>query len=103
MSPVLIPAGQHSPEAIKYLAGKHCDSRLYQYTILNTHKPVNQFLSILTLLFCGTALAAESSRDYPITPVPFTAVHLADSFWAPRIETNRLYTIPFAFQQCEKS
>jgi DUF1680 family protein len=30
-------------------------------------------------------------------------VHLTDSFWAPRIETNRLVTIPFAFEQCEKS
>jgi hypothetical protein len=30
-------------------------------------------------------------------------VHLADVFWAPRIETNRQVTIPFAFQQCELS
>jgi DUF1680 family protein len=35
--------------------------------------------------------------------VPFTAVHLHDIFWSPRIETNRLVTIPFAFEQCEKS
>jgi DUF1680 family protein len=35
--------------------------------------------------------------------VPFTAVHLKDSFWAPRIEVNRTVTIPFAFEQCEKS
>jgi DUF1680 family protein len=35
--------------------------------------------------------------------VPFTSVHLTDIFWAPRIETNRLVTIPFAFQQCERS
>lgn len=46
---------------------------------------------------------ASPSRDYPVTPVPFTAVHLADSFWAPRIETNRAVTIPFAFHQCEES
>jgi hypothetical protein len=42
-------------------------------------------------------------RDYPVKPVPFTAVHLNDVFWAPRIETNRKVTIPFAFQQCEQS
>ncbi len=42
-------------------------------------------------------------RDYPIQPVPFTAVHLDDEFWAPRIETNRQVTIPFAFEQCERS
>ena len=33
----------------------------------------------------------------------FTTVHLNDIFWAPRIETNRLVSIPFAFEQCEKS
>src|SRR3981189_1191556 len=47
--------------------------------------------------------AAAPPRDYPVKPVPFTAVHLSDVFWAPRIETNRLVTIPFAFEQCEKS
>ncbi len=47
--------------------------------------------------------AAEIHRDYPIRPVPFTAVHLSDSFWLPRIETNRKVTIPYAFEQCEKT
>jgi uncharacterized protein len=41
------------------------------------------------------------AHDYPVQPVPFTAVHLSDVFWAPRIETNRTVTIPAAFQQCE--
>jgi uncharacterized protein len=50
-----------------------------------------------------TLPAAPAARDYPIQPVPFTAVHCEDIFWAPRIETNRVVTIPFAFQQCEKS
>jgi uncharacterized protein len=46
---------------------------------------------------------AAPLHDYPVQPVPFTAVHLTDVFWAPRIETNRQVTIPFAFQQCELS
>src|SRR6266849_3522887 len=46
---------------------------------------------------------AKPNHDYPVQPVPFTAVHLNDAFWAPRIETNRQVTIPFAFQQCELS
>ncbi len=46
---------------------------------------------------CGT----RTKSDYPVTPVPFTAVHFDGSFWAPRIETNRTITIPFAFKQCE--
>ncbi len=49
------------------------------------------------------AQTAASHRDYPIQPVPFTAVHLNDVFWAPRIETNRTATIPAAFKQCELS
>jgi DUF1680 family protein len=35
--------------------------------------------------------------------VPFTAVHLNDAFWAPRLETNRAVTIPHAFGQCQAS
>jgi DUF1680 family protein len=50
----------------------------------------------------SVATAAEKA-DYPIKPVPFTAVHLDDVFWAPKIETNRAVTIPFAFEQCELS
>lgn len=42
-------------------------------------------------------------RDYPVKPVPFTSVHFNDLFWAPRIETNRVVTIPFAFQKCEET
>jgi DUF1680 family protein len=49
------------------------------------------------------AKAQQPSHDYPIQPVPFTAVHLNDVFWAPRIETNRKVTIPAAFQKCEES
>ena len=33
--------------------------------------------------------------------MPFTAVHLNDDFWAPRIEINRTASIPSAFEQCE--
>ena len=42
-------------------------------------------------------------RDYPVKPVPFTAVHFNDVFWAPRIEINRTVTIPFAFEKCEET
>src|SRR5262245_56576368 len=44
---------------------------------------------------------AQAKPDYPIKPVPFTAVHLNDEFWAPRIEINRTSSIPSAFEQCE--
>jgi uncharacterized protein len=38
-----------------------------------------------------------------LTPVPFTAVHIDDDFWAPKIEINRTVSIPSAFRQCEKN
>ena len=43
----------------------------------------------------------QAKPDYPIKPVAFTAVHLTDDFWAPRIEINRTSSIPSAFEQCE--
>lgn len=56
------------------------------------------------LLACPALPAAPTvAHDYPVKPVPFTAVHLTDDFWAPRMETNRVVTIPYAFDQCEKS
>lgn len=45
----------------------------------------------------------QSTRDYPVKPVPFTAVHVTDTFWAPRIELNRKVTIPFAFKKAEEN
>src|SRR5229473_3166699 len=46
---------------------------------------------------------ASPPSDYPVKPVPFTAVHVKDGFWAPRIEINRTVTIPFAFQKDEET
>ncbi len=61
-----------------------------------------QWMSLVsTLIICITAVAAE--RDYPHRPVPFTDVKLTDSFWQPRIETNRTVTIPYAFRKSEET
>jgi len=38
-----------------------------------------------------------------IEPVPFTAVRLTDSFWAPRLETIRRTTIRHLLQKCEET
>jgi len=81
--------------------------------------PGNWFApAVAAILFCIAAivcnlgavsnLAAASPavaplKDYPVRPVPFTSVHFNDAFWAPRIETNRKVTIPFAFQKCEET
>lgn len=47
------------------------------------------------------AVHAQSTADYPYSPVSFASVRIHDSFWLPRIETNRTVTIPFAFSKCE--
>ncbi len=43
------------------------------------------------------------AQDYPIQPVPFTAVKVNDGFWAPRIKRNHDVTIPIAIEQCYKT
>jgi len=50
----------------------------------------------------GAAVAAEL-KDYPVQPVPFTAVKVHDSFWSPRMETNRVTTVWYDFQKCEET
>jgi DUF1680 family protein len=42
-------------------------------------------------------------KDYPLRPVPLTAVRVADAFWAPRMETNRLKTVWYDFRKCEET
>ena len=54
-------------------------------------------------MFSGCAKKTSIHADYPIQPVPFTAVKLTDSFWAPRIKRNASVTIPIAFGYCEST
>lgn len=68
-------------------------------------------MSLFTLLCASFSLtqaqekplSTQPARDYPVKPVPFTAVHFNDVFWAPRLETNRAVSIPFAFEKCEQT
>ena len=55
------------------------------------------------VLLAGLVPGLAVGRDYPIRPVPFTEVRMTDDFWAPRIETNRTVTIPYAFGKCEEN
>ena len=41
--------------------------------------------------------------DYPVRPVDYADVKLSDEFWAPRIETNRVVTIPYLLKMNEES
>lgn len=58
--------------------------------------------AIFVALLAGlTVSAAPVSPDYPIKPVPLTAVRITDRFWAPKIEINRTVTIPHIMRQNE--
>ncbi len=60
--------------------------------------------SLVPLLSLGVFVSAPAfAGDYPVQPVPFTAVHLTAGFWQQRQEVNRKVTIPFALKQCEES
>ena len=70
------------------------------------------FLLVLgaVLLAAGAVPAAQEkprelglSRDYPIRPVLFTEVKIADEFWTPRLDTNRRTSIPIIFLKCEQT
>jgi len=59
--------------------------------------------AIAGFLLLALAAQAQEKRDYPVKPVPFTAVHFDDGFWAPRIEVNRTVTIPLAFEKDQET
>ena len=44
-----------------------------------------------------------ASAGYPISPVPFTQVKVAEkSFWGQRLEASRTVTIPLAFSRTSR-
>jgi uncharacterized protein len=52
----------------------------------------------------GTICLADSMKDLrKLRPVYFTDVKITDSFFAPRIETNRKVSIPHNLDWCEKT
>ena len=61
------------------------------------------FLAAAGLSGCRGRSAAPAGLDYPIRPVPFTQVKLNDSFWAPRLETNRMVSVPYALRMNEET
>lgn len=68
------------------------------------------FFAALSTAICGFvgafgALAqGQESVEQPkqaLTAVPFVDVHLTDNYWAPRIETNRVVSVPHNIKWCE--
>ena len=59
------------------------------------------FPALMYLLFALSSTAQIT--DYPFQGVAFNQVKLNDSFWMPRVETNRTATIPASFKKCEET
>jgi hypothetical protein len=60
-------------------------------------------LLLLALFLPPAAPGGNAPSDYPITPVPFTAVEFTDGFWSRRIDVNRNVTLPHNFVECENT
>lgn len=59
--------------------------------------------AMLATATIGAPTPSTHASDYLIQPVPLTAVRVQDSFWSPRLETNRLVTLWHDLKQCEKN
>jgi uncharacterized protein len=65
---------------------------------------LNTALGLLLLVSsCAEVKKAEETAMYPIQGVPFNEVKVSDGFWSPKIETNRVVTIPASFEKCEEN
>lgn len=59
-------------------------------------------LCLITFIGCKQSGHKNINTNYGITGIPFNKVHIADNFWLPKIETNRIATIPASFKKCEE-
>ena len=69
--------------------------------IPHTFDRVPSILLVLTIV--ANCCDAQQSRNYPIRPVVVTERHVHDSFWTPRLRTNRTVSIPHNFEQCKRT
>jgi len=59
--------------------------------------------AVMFSLFAAITCVLFAGPDYPIQPVPFTAVSFDDAFWAVRQETNNDITIWSNLRKCEET
>ncbi len=60
-------------------------------------------LITLAVLFALTSVVAGAASPQRLTAVPFTAVRVADEFWAPKLRINREVTIPHDLRLCRET
>ena len=63
---------------------------------------MKHFLCILTILtVCSCSQSNPSRSKQPLTAVPFYEVKLTDSFWLPRLKTQKQTLVPFALEKTQ--
>lgn len=68
------------------------------------NKLFQAMVAAYAILFPAISVKGQQALpSYPVTPVPFTSVHISDDFWAPRIRMNHEVTIPIAIQKCRET
>lgn len=60
---------------------------------------VSHISAFLAAILCAGCSGPDSQDMTGILPVPFSSVRVDDNFWAPKIEVNKLVTIPIAIEQ----
>ena len=60
-------------------------------------------LPAVLFLLAFSRIAAADQRRPQLREVPFTDVTINDAFWAPRLETNRVKSLPHNFRWCEQT
>jgi hypothetical protein len=58
---------------------------------------------LVLIAACSFSAVAPPPGEYPIRAVPATAVRITDTFWRPRLDTNRTVTIPHIMRQNEQT
>ncbi len=53
------------------------------------------------LLFVFVCSCTNHGSNEPLTPIPFQEVTLADSFWLPRLRTQKQTLVPFALEKTQ--
>ena len=60
-------------------------------------------VALAATVHAADPVAPAARYEYPVDPVPLNQVHLNDSFWKPRIDTNARVTVPACFRKCEET
>ncbi|MDW8309065.1 MAG: glycoside hydrolase family 127 protein [Verrucomicrobiales bacterium] len=70
---------------------------------MNRTAPFASRIALVLLVAAAAPAQGQTSPLVKLRAVAFTEVRFADRFWRPRLDTNRLVTIPVNFENLEKA